>query len=463
MSSSTSPLSTILVVDDEKNIRRTIEISLSQSNHRVLLAHDLAAAYRYLQDEIVDMMILDIELGDVSGISFFQRLADQGIHIPTLFISGRASLSQAAQSIKLGAYDFLEKPFSAEKLQVTVQRCLELSRLESRLTCLEKNKSNLEMIGESSALKKLKLDIHKVAQTNACVHIFGESGTGKELVANALHDLSTRSSSNFIKVNCSAIPENLIESELFGFEKGSFTSAHASKKGYFEMAHRGTIFLDEIADLSLSAQSKLLRVLQSGEIQKIGFDKTMKVDVRIISATHKNLGQLVSEGLFREDLFYRLNVIPLNVPSLRQRKEDIPLLIAYFAEQSVLKNNLQNKKISPEVYEELQKYSWPGNIRQLQNVIERMMILSGPILRFEDLPEDIIHTQDEDLNSLKTDLARNSTLKEFRDEAEKKHILFHLKQNQGNISKTAQELGVGRTYLHKRLGVLQIMKKDYFV
>lgn len=448
---------TVLVLDDEKNICKSIEIVLSQENIHVLLAHDPASALRILNERIVDLLILDIKLGDIDGLTFFKRIQGDGFHIPTIFISGHATLTEAAQAVKLGGYDFVEKPFSAEKISVTVKRCLEFSTVSERLRLVEGRSGSNEIIGDSLVIRQVIADTIKVARTNANVLITGESGTGKELAANTIHAQSSRSGGPFVKVNCSAIPENLVESELFGYEKGAFTGAGGAKRGFFEIANRGTIFLDEVADLSLAAQAKILRVLQNGEIQKVGAEKTIKVDTRILSGTHKDLKAKVAEGEFREDLFYRLNVVPIRVPSLREREGDIPLFIKFFAKRLCEKNNVKEKIIDEDVFWELKKYSWPGNVRELQNVLERVIIMSGSRITIADLPEEILATSDNPPTQ-----PHGSALKEFRDRAEREFIIGTLKRNNGNISQTALELGVGRTYLHKRLTLLGINKKDYF-
>ncbi|MGZ5278663.1 MAG: sigma-54-dependent transcriptional regulator [Pseudobdellovibrionaceae bacterium] len=451
-------LPTILVLDDEKNIRQSIEIALAHEKVHIISCHEPAAALRVLNEQVVDLILLDIQLGEIDGLSFFNKIKNDGFDIPTIFISGQATLTQASQAIKMGGYDFLEKPFGAEKLALTVQHALQFANLSKNLQLAEVAKGTTEIQGNSKITKDLVSKILQVANTNANVHISGESGTGKELAANALHANSDRRNGPFVKVNCSAFSENIIESELFGHEKGAFTGALQGKKGYFELAHRGTIFLDEIGDLSLAAQAKLLRVLQSGEIQKVGSERIVKVDVRILSGTHKDLKALVANSLFREDLYYRLNVVPLTIPSLRDRKEDIPLLVQFMAHQLCIKNNLEQKKISPEVCEELQRYNWPGNVRELQNVIERMLILGRPPITVNDIPEEVRNTTEQPVS-----IHAGHSLKEFRDLAEREFIIARLRKNKGNISKTATELDVGRTYLHQRLSNLGIEKKDYFI
>lgn len=449
---------TVLVLDDEKNIRKSIEIALEQEGFHVLLAHDAASALRFLHERVIDLAILDIRLGEIDGLTFFKKMQSEGFHVPAIFISGHATLTEAAQAVKMGGYDFIEKPFSAEKIAIAVKRCLQLSAVQERLRWLEERSGSQEVIGDSQAVKRVVADALKVAKTNASVLITGESGTGKELVANTIHRHGARSDGPLVKVNCSAIPESLIESELFGYEKGAFTGALASKRGLFEMAHRGTLFLDEVADLSLAAQAKILRVLQSGEVQKVGSEKMTQVDVRILSGTHKDLKAAVSEGRFREDLFYRLNVVPIEVPSLRERGDDILLLSRFFVQSLCEKNNLKEKTIDEDVFLELKRYPWPGNVRQLQNVLERVLIMSGPRVSVSDLPEEIMATSD-----LPPTQEHGSTLKEFRDRAEKDFIINTLKRAGGNISQAAMALDVGRTYLHKRMALLGIGKKDYFV
>jgi two-component system nitrogen regulation response regulator NtrX len=448
---------TILVVDDEKNIRRAIEMALEPEGMRVLTAHDPASALRFLQERIIDLLILDIKLGDIDGIKLFGIIQSAGFEVPTLFISGNATLTQAAEAVKIGAFDFLEKPFSAERIVVVVKRCLEFSALKERLRLSEARHGTETVIGDSPAIKKVIAAALKVARTGASVLITGESGTGKELVANAIHAHSDRCEMPFVKVNCSAIPENLIESELFGYTKGAFTGATANKRGLFEVAHRGTIFLDEVADLSLSAQAKILRVVQSGEMQKVGSEEAITVDVRVLSGTHKDLKTQVAAGLFRQDLYYRLNVVPIRVPNLKERPDDIPLLAQCFVRRVCEKNNIKSKAVDDDVLSELKRYPWPGNVRELQNVIERMVTMSGDRISLLDIPEEIAAVEDYAGNR-----HAGSPLREFRDQAERDFILSTLKRNLGNISQSAIELGVGRSYLHRRLAVLGIAKKDWF-
>ena len=447
---------TVLVLDDEKNIRKSIELALEQEGFQVITAPDVSSALRAIHERIVEALVIDIQLGEIDGVTFLRKVRADGFDIPAIFISGHATLTQAAEAVKSGGFDFIEKPFSAEKIVVTVRRCLEMAAIKERLRLADARTDPTDIVGESRAIKQVVAETLKVARTHANVLIVGESGTGKELVAGTVHAQSARREGPLVKVNCSAIPDTLLESELFGYEKGAFTGATTHKKGLFEVAHRGTIFLDEVADLSLPAQAKILRVLQSGEIQKVGAQQTVKVDVRVLSGTHKDLKAAVADGEFREDLYYRLNVVPIRVPSLRERSEDIPLLVSFFARRICEKNHLAPKAVDEDVVWELQRYHWPGNIRELQNVLERMLIMSGERVSVQDLPEELL--QDDP-----GERGRASALKEFRDGAEREFVIEALKRNNGNVSQSALELGVRRTYLHRRMAVLKINKKDYFV
>jgi two-component system nitrogen regulation response regulator NtrX len=447
---------TVLVLDDEKNIRKSIELALEQEGFQVITAPDVSSALRAIHERIIEVMVIDIQLGEIDGVTFSRKVRADGFDIPTIFISGHATLTQAAEAVKSGGFDFIEKPFSAEKIVVTVRRCLEMAAIKERLRLADPHTDLSDIVGESRAIKQVVADTLKVARTHANVLIVGESGTGKELVAGSIHAQSERREGPLVKVNCSAIPDTLLESELFGYEKGAFTGATTHKKGLFEVAHRGTIFLDEVADLSLAAQAKILRVLQSGEIQKVGAQQTVKVDVRVLSGTHKDLKAAVAEGEFREDLYYRLNVVPIRVPSLRERSEDIPLLVSFFARRICEKNHLASKAVDEDVVWELQRYSWPGNIRELQNVLERMLIMSGERVAVRDLPEELLQDDPGERGKI-------SALKEFRDNAERGFVIEALKRNNGNVSQSALELGVRRTYLHRRMAILKINKKDYFV
>jgi two-component system, NtrC family, nitrogen regulation response regulator NtrX len=448
----------VLVLDDEKNIRQAIDLALGQEGLHVICAHDVAAARRALHERIVDVMIVDIRLGDVGGLEFFRRADADGVAPPTIFISGHASLTEAAQAVKLGGFDFLEKPFTAEKVAVTVKRCLEMASLKERLRLADFRQGGAEIVGESAAIRKVVAAAIKVAETNATVLITGESGVGKELVANCIHAHSERAQAPFVKVNCSAISDSLVESELFGHERGAFTGAVAARRGLFEAAHRGVIFLDEIADLAPGAQAKILRVLQNGEIQRVGSERVTTVDVRVLSGTHKDLKAEVAAGRFREDLYYRLNVVPIRVPALRERKEDIPLLVRSLLQRLGARNNIRVKPLDDEVIAELQRHHWPGNVRELQNLLERLLIMSGERITVLDLPEELLAAPEP---GTAAGAGARSSLREFRDGAEREFIIATLRRHHGNVSQAALELGVGRTYLHRRLAVLGIARKDF--
>jgi two-component system nitrogen regulation response regulator NtrX len=457
--SDTSARPTALVLDDERNIRCAIQIALEQEGMHVVTAHDVSAATRILRERMIDLMILDIRLGEIDGLSLFRKLQADDAAVPTIFISGHATLTEAAQAVKIGGFDFLEKPFSAEKIATVARRCLEHSALEQRLRAIEAREGRREIIGDSPAIRRLIVDTLKVAHADVDVLLQGETGVGKELVANLIHEHSSRRQTPFIKVNCSAIPESLVESELFGHERGAFTGASSSKRGLFELAHRGTLFLDEVGDLPLTAQAKILRALQQREIQKLGAEKTIRVDVRVISATHKDLSRCVAEQRFREDLFYRLNVVPLRVPSLRERPEDIPLLVKVIVARLCAKHNLKPKQVDEEVLLELRHQAWPGNVRELENLLERMVIMGGDTITMFDLPEELLEGGDTADAVARDD---RPTLKAHRDRSEREFIIASLKKHGGNVSRTALELGVRRPYLHRRMATLGIAKKDYF-
>ena len=354
---------TILVVDDEVNIRRALQMTLESEGYVVHVCDNPLVAYRLLTERIFSLAILDIRMGQISGIDLFSKLRADGIYVPVIFVSGNASLSEAVQASRVGAFDFVEKPFSAEKITLTVERCLEHEALKCRvaeLTSEGRSAGNRKFIGNSPAARQTLADAEKVARSSATVLIQGESGTGKELIAQLIHDQSERRARAFVKVNCSAIPETLIESELFGYERGAFTGAQSAKRGFFEQANGGTLFLDEIGDMSLHAQSKVLRALQSSEIQKLGSEKILRVDVRIIAATHRNLTEEVRSGRFREDLFYRISVVPVQTLPLRERREDVPLLITWFMKTYCARNNLREKLIDDDLLRELSHYDCRG-------------------------------------------------------------------------------------------------------
>jgi len=475
-----SPLSTVpptvLVVDDEKNIRRTLEMVLTGEGYRVLEAESGEKALETLGNphEPVDVAIFDLKLPGMSGLDALQRLRsdDATRDLPVIVVSGHATVHDAVAAIKLGATDFFEKPLNRERVLVSVRNSIRTARLNRTVEQLRVElEARYEMIGTSAPIQKLFQDVDKVAPTKANVLITGESGTGKELVSRAIHRLSPRRDAPFIKVNCASIPRELIESELFGHEKGSFTGAQARKRGFFEQAHGGTLFLDEIGDMDLTAQAKVLRALQNGEVVRVGSEHVINVDVRVLAATNKDLAKAVQLGSFREDLFFRLDVFPIRVPALRERKADIAILAEAFVSGFCKDNGLRVKRIDPSVFDALSRRKWPGNVRELKNVVERAAILSSDVITIADLPEDPHDSpfDDEveeggagstggndsipDVES--TPLPQTSsdrlTLREYREATERAYIIETLKALDWNISKAAIVLGVERTNLHKKV------------
>ena len=461
---------TILIVDDEKNIRRTVSMVLEGEGYSVEEASSAEEALARLPDLGPDVILLDVQLQGMSGLEALDQLRKTGGEKggPTVvMISGHATLADAVRAVKAGAYDFLEKPLDRERLIVTLRNALERRRMAREVEGLrELTEGRWEMVGKSPAMTALYTQIAKVAPTRTRVLITGESGTGKELVARALHRESTLHSKPFVKVNCAAIPPELIESELFGHERGAFTGASARKKGLFEMADGGTIFLDEVGDMILSAQAKVLRVLQSGEFTRVGGEQTLKADVRVLAATNRDLQAAVAGGQFRENLYFRLAVVPLRAPALRERADDIPLLCRSFVEQICRENGLKVKTIAPEALEILAAYQWPGNVRELRNVIERLVILSDEGIGVGDLPEEIVAEASRrpavEVQAA-VDLpqeAQNLPLRDLRDLVERQYIRSKLDDNGWNISRTAQVLGIERTNLHKKMRALGISRED---
>ena len=444
------PNARILVVDDEENIRKSLKMILEYEGYEFLQASDGEEAMDIIDETLgLDLVLLDIKLPGRDGLELLSEIKRRPQSPEVIMISGHGTIQTAVEATKRGAFEFLEKPLHRERVLLSIRNALNQNKLRWECQDLRKKaEKRYEIIGSHSLMKKLMADIQKTAPTNATILIQGESGTGKELIARAIHRQSLRSREKFIQVNCAAIPEELIESELFGHEKGAFTGATEKKTGKFEQADGGTIFLDEIADMSLKTQSKVLRVLEEGEVQKVGSNKISKVDVRIIAATNKDLKKEIQEGRFRDDLFFRLNVVPIFSPPLREKKEDIPLLVEYFNRNFAEENNFRLKKFSAEALEAMMSYSWKGNARELKNVVERLMIMSeSEVIQKKDLPDAIlggalVHMPDQ--KSFKT-------LKDFRESAEKEFILAKLEQNAWNISQTAREIDTPRSNLYKKL------------
>lgn len=439
----------VLIVDDEEGIRETLSGILDDEGYESIVASSGEEAIKKTKENTPDIVLLDVWLSGMDGIQTLQEIKAMYPDIPVIIISGHANIEIAVKATKMGAYDLLEKPLSIEKVLLSVDRALEKRSLEIENRILRENLlKKSRMIGRSVKINQLKEQIKMAAQSNSRVLILGESGAGKELVAQSLHDNSSRAGRPFIEVNCAAIPQELIESELFGHEKGSFTGAFERKKGKFELADGGTLFLDEIGDMSLQTQAKVLRVIETQEFQRVGGNKNLKVDVRIISATNKDLVEEVKKGSFREDLYFRLNVIPIRVPSLRERPDDIPALVDNFLDLFSAEYGQQKKEISTEALKLLEKYSWPGNIRELKNVLERLVIMTtSKTITAEDIfmPEPA-----------GSDYFSFSTFKDAREAFEKDFIIKKLDENAWNISKTAEVLDMERSNLHRKIKAYDI-------
>jgi len=376
----------ILVIDDERSIRNTLKDILEFEKHQVALAENGKQGLEVAQNSVFDLIFSDIKMPEMDGIELLVNLKEKEIDVPIIMISGHGNIETAVECIKKGAFDFIEKPIDLNRLLVTVRNALERNNLVVESKTLKKKVAKRhQMVGTSPAIDKVRMMIERVAPTDARVLITGDNGTGKEVVARLLYEQSHRADAPYVEVNCAAIPSELIESELFGHEKGAFTSAIRQRIGKFEQADGGTIFLDEIGDMSLSAQTKVLRVLQENELTRVGSDKSIKVNVRVLSATNKNLKKEIENGNFREDLFHRLNVIPIHVPSLDERKEDIPLLVTHFCEMICSEQGIQPKQFEESAIESLKTRSWTGNIRELRNMVERLIILGGSSITQDDV------------------------------------------------------------------------------
>jgi two-component system, NtrC family, nitrogen regulation response regulator NtrX len=470
----------ILIVDDEKNIRRTVRMVLESEGHVVHEAGSIAEAETVLQREAgIDVILLDVKLGDDNGLELLRALKSRGedgmssrtSEIPVVMISGHATIEDAVAATRLGAFDFMEKPLDRNRVMVTVRNALERRKMWREVHDLRRAvDARWELLGSTPVMGELRRQIAKVAPTRSRILITGESGTGKELIARAIHRNSSVSAGPFVKVNCAAIPPELIESELFGHERGAFTGAVAKKRGLFEVADGGTIFLDEIGDMALSAQAKVLRVLQTGEFTRVGGEKSLRTDCRVVAATNRDLEDMVKQGTFREDLYFRLNVVPIRSPDLKERADDIPLLVESFVRECCDENGLGYKPVDEPVLERLKQYDWPGNVRELRNVVERLVIMSDEVIREKDLPPYLGGPRapgqggrgDKSGPVTAIDLGRyaGKSLREFREEVESEFIRIRLAEFDWNISRTAQALGIERTNLHKKLRALGIHRGE---
>ncbi len=447
---------TVLVVDDEKNIRRTLRMVLEAEGYEVREAETAEEALPLLESEPVDVGLFDVRLPGMDGLALLQKARELWRDLPVIVISGHAETPDVVEAMRRGAVDFFGKPVDRDRVVVSVKNALARRTLEGKVQALSARERRYddEMLGESPAMARLREEIAKVAPTQGRVLVLGESGTGKELIAQEIHRQSKRAAGPFVKVNCAAIPSELIESELFGHEKGSFSGAAARRRGQFEVAHGGTLFLDEIGDMSLSAQAKVLRALQTGEVSRVGSEKTFTVDVRVIAATNKELPAEVREGTFREDLFFRLAVVPIRAPALRERLEDVPLLAERFLQLACRDNGLRPKPVDPGVYRRLAQYRWPGNVRELRNLCERLAIMSGDRVTEADVPAEVgPRSPAPAAEGAPGDLSRYGEvgLRELRDLVERDYILQKLEEHDWNITQAAQALGVERTNLHKKI------------
>jgi two-component system nitrogen regulation response regulator NtrX len=439
----------ILIVDDEPAIQSALRGVLEDEGYRVTAVGSGAEAIGVAADETPDVVFLDIWMPGLDGLETLAQLKRVRPETAVVMISGHATIETAVKATRLGAYDFIEKPLSLDKTLVTVTRALEHVRLESEnQTLREKLDERSEIIGDSMAMRALREQIATAAPTNGRVLIHGENGSGKELVARAIHGLSARRERAFVEVNCAAIPEELIESELFGHEKGAFTGAHARRRGRFELADGATIFLDEIGDMSMKTQAKVLRALEEQSFERVGGKDTVKVDVRVIAASNRNLEALIRDGRFREDLFYRLSVIPIEVPPLRARTEDIPALIDHFIRIFSAENGKRVKTLSGEALAYFLAYDWPGNVRELRNMVERLVIMAPrDVIDADDLPAPLRPKE----RWGEPGEARERTLREARDGFERAYILAELRANDWNMTRTSERLGIERSHLYRKI------------
>ena len=437
---------TVLVVDDEKSVRDSIKMILDYEKYNVLFAENGAKALAAFRENMPDAVLLDIKMpSGMDGIEVLKEIRLQNPHVPVIMISGHGTVETAVEATKLGAFDYLPKPLDREKLLITLRNAIEQQLL---ITEVSKLREKEEMLGESKKIQEILVLAQRVGPTDARVLITGESGTGKELVAKAIHRASKRAAMRLVEVNCAAIPGDLIESELFGHEKGSFTGATAQRIGKFEQADGGTIFLDEVGDMSLQAQAKVLRVLEEGKVERVGGNKMIPVDVRVIAATNKNLSEEIGKGTFREDLYHRLNVIPIQIPPLRERREDIPILVKAFAESICLRSGIAVKSISDRAVQTLTQMDWSGNVRELRNIVERLVIMTpGNAIESVDLEafpvsrrssvDDIVHS--------------SRTFQEYKERAEALFIRHQLEMHNWNVSKTAEALEMERSHLYTKI------------
>jgi two-component system nitrogen regulation response regulator NtrX len=445
---------TILVVDDEKDIRISLTGILEDEGYQVLTADNGVEALESARQELPDLVLLDIWMPGMDGLETLERLKTLFPQVTVIMISGHGTIETAVRATKLGAFDFIEKPLSLDKVLISVVNALRMKELRVENEELKRVVANeYEMIGSAAVVAALREQIMRVAPTTASVLVTGENGTGKELAARSIHYYSLRRDRPFVAINCAAIPEELIESELFGHEKGAFTGAVAQKKGKFDLADSGTLFLDEIGDMSLRTQAKVLRIIQERCFERVGGTKLVTVDVRIIAATNKKLDEEISQGRFREDLYYRLNVVPFRVPALRERCEDIPLLVQHFVAQFYRREGREPKTFNPDALDLLAGYDWPGNVRELKNIVERILIMTpGRTITATDVPELRGAPAMADYFEQRPDgIPVVGTLREAREGFEREFIIQKLEENDWNISRTAEVIELERSNLHRKI------------
>ncbi len=452
---------TILIVDDEPSILQSLEGLLTDEGFEVSTASNGYEALQHIESEAPDLVLLDIWMPGIDGIETLKEIKKSSPHIQVIMITGHGTIETAVQSTKLGAFDFIEKPLSIDRVIVAINNALNFRRLEEENRYLRKKTIEKHAItGDSPPIMTLRQTIAMVAPSDSWVLIKGENGTGKELVARNIHHLSQRSAKPLIDVNCAAIPEELIESELFGHEKGAFTGANSKKIGKFQLADKGTLFLDEIGDMSLKTQAKILRVLQEKQFQRVGGSRTLQVDVRVIAASNKNLEDEIGNGNFREDLYYRLNVVPIEVPSLKDRKQDIDILVDVFLEEAAHKNRAAKKSIAPEALALLHQYNWPGNVRELKNLVERLaIIVPEQVITAEHLPKPYnVNVSQGSANPVES-FFNIDDLKTAKSVFEHHFIHQKLRAHDNNVTHTAKTIGVERSYLHRRIKKLEKIKQ----
>ncbi len=447
----------VLVIDDEESIQNSLSGILADEGYGVKCCSDAETALRLFEKEEFDVVLLDIWLPQMDGLKLFEQMKAEGRQEEVILISGHGTIEQAVRATKIGAFDFLEKPLSLERVVVAVANAKKKKELLEREKFYRSElKGDVELIGQSSVMLRLREQIALAAPSDGRVLVYGENGTGKELVARSIHQQSRRASETFVELNCAAIPQELIESELFGHKKGSFTGALENKKGKFILADGGTLFLDEVGDMSLMTQAKVLRAIEEQTIEPVGGSESVQVDVRVIAATNKDLEQEIREGRFREDLYYRLNVIRITLPALRDREDDVRLLFSYYLDYYSAKYRKPSKKVSEQALRALRGYRWPGNIRELKNIAERVIIMHQ---ESEILPEDL-YLPEPQAAGVHTEPARAGSLREAKDEFEREFIIGVLRQNGYNMSRAAEVLQIERRHLYRKMASLKIDKEE---